>query len=247
MVFINRLKNFLSWDFLNLSLLSILSYLRFHARFFRKFQSIFRFDRRLERKKKQNMEAKAKRQANWTTDECLFLASEVRDNFQILKGKFGPSLTSKMKKDKWERIAKSLSAQYGSNRSGEQTEKKWSNLLAKAKPIISDHKREIQRTGIIIVLTVLLQFFFFFFNYILIRSVLLLIFPHLTIPGFIPTIHKRGQYLLHSECSRNILYFLVSFIIIYFYYHHILWNFFLIFLSSAFRVQQWSLFRSRRS
>ena len=43
---------------------------------------------------------KAKKQANWTVEECLFLVSEVQEGFAMVKGIFGPSLSAKMKKDR---------------------------------------------------------------------------------------------------------------------------------------------------
>ena len=95
---------------------------------------------------------KVKRQANWTMEECLFLVTAVKEGFAVVKGKFGPCLTSKMKKDRWETISRDLSAQFGSNRTSEQTEKKWSNLMAKAKPLISEYRRESQRTGMVSIL-----------------------------------------------------------------------------------------------
>ena len=46
-----------------------------------------------------------KRKPNWTEDECLFLAELVEERKDIIKGKFGPSLTSAKKKTAWKDIA----------------------------------------------------------------------------------------------------------------------------------------------
>lgn len=90
----------------------MLFFLRLLTHFGAKIGSLRRhFDKEVE---------KVKRQANWTVEKCLFLVTAVKNGFAVVKRKFGPCLTSKMKKDRWERISQHLSAQFGSNRTQER-------------------------------------------------------------------------------------------------------------------------------
>ena len=51
------------------------------------------------------MEAATKRKPNWSERELQALSDKVLENLAIIKGQFGPSLTSRDKLAVWEKIA----------------------------------------------------------------------------------------------------------------------------------------------
>lgn len=91
--------------------------------------------------------AKTKRKPNWTQDECLLLATLVNEKKDVLRKKLGPNLTSKMKRDAWEKISSQLNASSAIKRSTEEIEKKWNNILSSCKSEISNFRKSSTATG----------------------------------------------------------------------------------------------------
>ncbi len=52
------------------------------------------------------------RKPNWTEEQCLLLAQLVEEHKGILKGKFGPGVTARGKKQTWELIAQNINASF---------------------------------------------------------------------------------------------------------------------------------------
>lgn len=89
-----------------------------------------------------------KRKANWTQDECLMLVTMVNEKKNILRSKLGPSLTSRMKKEAWEELTERLNASaVNTQRTVEEVEKKWQNLLSTSKAEISSYRKTTNGTG----------------------------------------------------------------------------------------------------
>ncbi|XP_048738754.2 myb/SANT-like DNA-binding domain-containing protein 4 [Ostrea edulis] len=89
-----------------------------------------------------------KRKANWTQDECLMLVTMVNEKKNILRSKLGPSLTSRMKKEAWEELSERLNASaVNTQRTVEEVEKKWHNLLSTSKAEISSYRKTTNGTG----------------------------------------------------------------------------------------------------
>jgi hypothetical protein len=89
-----------------------------------------------------------KRKANWTMDECLLLVTLVNEKKHILRSKLGPGLTSRMKKEAWEGLAERLNASaVNTQRTVEEIEKKWQNLLSTSKAEISTYRKTSNGTG----------------------------------------------------------------------------------------------------
>ncbi|XP_039664293.1 uncharacterized protein LOC120563880 isoform X4 [Perca fluviatilis] len=95
------------------------------------------------------MESKPRRarKPNWTEEQCLLLAQLVEEHKAILKGKFGPGVTARDKKQTWERIAQTINGSFPLLvRTNEDCEKRWYVLQSKAREEIAAHKRESSRT-----------------------------------------------------------------------------------------------------
>ncbi len=82
------------------------------------------------------------RKPNWTEEQCLLLAQLVEEHKGILKGKFGPGVTARGKKQTWELIAQNINASFPLVvRTSEDCEKRWYVLQSKARGEIAAHKR----------------------------------------------------------------------------------------------------------
>ncbi len=91
---------------------------------------------------------KRMRKPNWTEEQCLLLAQLGEEHKGILKGKFGPGVTARGKKQTWELIAQNINASFPLVvRTSEDCEKRWYVLQSKARGEIAAHKRESSRTG----------------------------------------------------------------------------------------------------
>ena len=87
-----------------------------------------------------------KRKPNWTEDECLFLAELVEERKDIIKGKFGPSLTSAKKKTAWKDIADRINEAFPrTTRTPLDAERKWYVVQSKG-------RREIAELNIVLLL-----------------------------------------------------------------------------------------------
>ena len=87
------------------------------------------------------------RAKNFCPDECALLVDLVQENKQKLFGALSSSLTSEEKNIIWGDIAQQLSEAYRTERTKDDVAKKWSNILAKYKPIISDKMISVRKTG----------------------------------------------------------------------------------------------------
>ena len=87
------------------------------------------------------------RAKNFSTEEIALLVDLVQENKPSLFGALSPSLTSEEKVNIWEDIAQKLTQAHGTVRTKDDVSKKWSNILAKHKPIISDKLSSIRKTG----------------------------------------------------------------------------------------------------
>ena len=88
------------------------------------------------------------RAKNFCPDEFALLVDIVQENKQKLFGALSSSLTSEEKNIIWGDIAQQLSEAYGTEITRDDVAKKWSNILAKYKPIIiSDKMISVRKTG----------------------------------------------------------------------------------------------------
>ncbi|KAA0723953.1 hypothetical protein E1301_Tti015358 [Triplophysa tibetana] len=96
----------------------------------------------------QKMEKKRNRKPNWTEEQGLLLAQLVNEHKGMLRGKFGPTVTSQGKRRAWDTISQTINASFPLVvRTGDDCEKRWYVLQSKAKDEISAHKRESSLTG----------------------------------------------------------------------------------------------------
>ena len=91
-----------------------------------------------------SMKTRAK---NFSSEEISSLVDLVLENKSKLFGALSCSLTFDEKNNVWEDIAKEISQSHGTFRSKEDVSKKWSNVLAKHKPIIIDKVLSARKTG----------------------------------------------------------------------------------------------------
>lgn len=89
-----------------------------------------------------------RRSSNWSKDEVIYLIQRIEERKNVIKGKFGPNLTIKNKREAWQEITDALNAAYPrGNRSVAQVEKKWQNIASKGKNDIHARKRLYNQTG----------------------------------------------------------------------------------------------------
>ncbi|KAK6324249.1 hypothetical protein J4Q44_G00065880 [Coregonus suidteri] len=94
------------------------------------------------------MEKKRNRKPNWTEEQGLLLAQLVNEHKGMLRGKFGPTVTSQGKRRAWDTISQTINASFPLVvRTGDDCEKRWYVLQSKAKDEIAAHKRESSLTG----------------------------------------------------------------------------------------------------
>ncbi|KAA0725348.1 Pancreatic secretory granule membrane major glycoprotein GP2 [Triplophysa tibetana] len=94
------------------------------------------------------MEKKRNRKPNWTEEQGLLLAQLVNEHKGMLRGIFGPTVTSQGKRRAWDTISQTINASFPLVvRTGDDCEKRWYVLQSKAKDEISAHKRESSLTG----------------------------------------------------------------------------------------------------
>lgn len=97
---------------------------------------------KMEKKRKRN------RKPNWTEEQGLLLAQLVNEHKGMLRGKFGPTVTSQGKRRAWDTISQTINASFPLVvRTGDDCEKRWYVLQSKAKDEIAAHKRESSITG----------------------------------------------------------------------------------------------------
>ena len=77
------------------------------------------------------------RAKNFCADECALLVDLVQENKSKHFGALSSSLTNEEKNIIWGDIAQQSSEAYGTVRTKDDVAKKWSNILAKHKPMIS--------------------------------------------------------------------------------------------------------------
>ncbi|XP_046582216.1 uncharacterized protein LOC124289655 [Haliotis rubra] len=90
-----------------------------------------------------------KRKPNWTSDQSLLLVRLVDERKSIIKGKFGPGVTSRMKKEAWGEVAANINAAFPNVvRSSDDCEKRWYNIQSKSRQEISAFKRQLSGTEV---------------------------------------------------------------------------------------------------
>ena len=87
------------------------------------------------------------RSKNFSIQENNTLVDQILENKAKLFGALSSSLTFDEKSAIWESIATTISREHGNIRSKDDVFKKWSNILVKNKPIISDKLASARKTG----------------------------------------------------------------------------------------------------
>ena len=87
------------------------------------------------------------RAKNFSSDEISSLDLFLENKSKKLFGALSCSLTFDENNNVWQDIANEISQSHGTFRSKEDVSKKWSNVLAKHKPIISDKVLSARKTG----------------------------------------------------------------------------------------------------
>lgn len=96
---------------------------------------------------------KRKRKPNWTQDQLLLLAQLVLEKKNIIKGKFGTGISSKTKRETWERICLQINAAFPLvSRTTDDCERRWYALQSQSRVEIAAFKRANMATGRHIVL-----------------------------------------------------------------------------------------------
>lgn len=91
----------------------------------------------------------SKRKPNWTADETVLLAELVLNWKEVVRDKFGPTITSKEKRKAWKVIASPINAASPRRRrSAEDCEKGWYNVLSTSRKEIAAYKADMQATGL---------------------------------------------------------------------------------------------------
>ena len=87
------------------------------------------------------------RAKNFSKEEINSLVDLILENRSQTFGGFSSKLTSSDKHAVWEEIARIISRNHTTIRSKDDVYKKWCNILAKHKPIISDKLSAAKKTG----------------------------------------------------------------------------------------------------
>ena len=89
-----------------------------------------------------------RKKPNWSQEKSLFLAELIEERKEVIKGKFGPSVTSGMKKATWkditDRINESISR---TTRTPAEVERKWYVIQSKGRGEVAEHRKEMTVTG----------------------------------------------------------------------------------------------------
>nr|XP_022300425.1 uncharacterized protein LOC111108680 [Crassostrea virginica] len=90
-----------------------------------------------------------KRKPNWSEEELQMMASGIRENREILFGKFSPSVTSEKRRAVWNEITKQVNAVSLNcgTREVEDVKKRWKDAKTAVKKKESKRKSGIQKTG----------------------------------------------------------------------------------------------------
>ena len=86
------------------------------------------------------------RSKNFSADEISTLVDLVQENKSKLFGSLSSSLTYEEKNNVWKEIAEAITQAHGILRSKEDVAKKWFNVLARHKPLISDKISSARKT-----------------------------------------------------------------------------------------------------
>ena len=87
------------------------------------------------------------RSKNFSNQEINSLVDLVMENKSKLIGAFSCTLSFEDKNNIWEEIAATITRDHGNIRNKDDVFKKWSNILIKYKPIISDKLASSKKTG----------------------------------------------------------------------------------------------------
>ncbi|XP_029948386.1 myb/SANT-like DNA-binding domain-containing protein 3 isoform X2 [Salarias fasciatus] len=93
--------------------------------------------------------ASRKRRPNWTDEESLLLATLLQDKKDVIRGKSSTGVLPQDRKQAWEEIAKTINDTFPeSHRTVLDCNRKWENLLAKAKEEIKRKRRDANQTEV---------------------------------------------------------------------------------------------------
>ncbi|XP_028303361.1 uncharacterized protein LOC114463774 [Gouania willdenowi] len=88
-----------------------------------------------------------KRRPNWTDEECLLLATLFKERKDVIRGKSSTGVSLYSKKQAWEEIVQTVNETFPeTQRTVYDCNKKWENLLAKAREEIKRQKFESDET-----------------------------------------------------------------------------------------------------
>lgn len=91
-----------------------------------------------------------KRRPNWTDQESLLLAHLMQERKDIVRGKYSTGVSIKDKRHAWEEIAQAINAAFPQvQRTVSDCNKKWENLLAKAREEIKRQKRQACKDAVL--------------------------------------------------------------------------------------------------
>ncbi|XP_041836993.1 uncharacterized protein si:dkey-6e2.2 [Melanotaenia boesemani] len=87
-----------------------------------------------------------KRRPNWTDQESLLLAQLMQEKKEIIRGKYSTGVSIQDKRQAWEEIVQTINAAFPQvQRTVSDCNKKWENLLAKAREDIRRQKRQMNK------------------------------------------------------------------------------------------------------
>ncbi|XP_028262549.1 uncharacterized protein LOC114436473 isoform X2 [Parambassis ranga] len=85
-----------------------------------------------------------KRRPNWTDQECILLAHLIQEKKDIVRGKNSTGVCIQDKRQAWEEIVQTINASFPEvQRTPADCNKKWENLLAKAREEVKRQKRQL--------------------------------------------------------------------------------------------------------
>ncbi|XP_008282716.1 uncharacterized protein LOC103359252 [Stegastes partitus] len=91
-----------------------------------------------------------KRRPNWTDQESLLLAQLMQERKNVVRGKYSTGVSIQDKRHAWEEIAQTINVAFPQvQRTVSDCNKKWENLLAKAKEEIKRQKRQADKDDVL--------------------------------------------------------------------------------------------------
>lgn len=89
-----------------------------------------------------------KRKPNWNEEENLLLIQLVNERKRVIKGKFGPQITSAKKKEAWREIAFQINESCPrAETTADDCERNWYTVQSKARKELSEHNKQYRGTS----------------------------------------------------------------------------------------------------